>query len=71
MGHLRVDYAVTFRWAKPQKTLFDPIPKDKLRNRFALPTEASLRCEITEAETQDIGTFEIDTKKLSIERAQP
>ena len=64
-------YAVTLRWAKPQKTLFHAIPKDKLRNRFALPTEASLRCEITEAETQDIGTFEIDTKKLTIEHVQP
>ena len=64
-------YAVTFRWAKPQKTLFDPIPKDKLRNRFALPTDTSLRCEITEAETQNIGIFKIDTKKLTIERVQP
>ena len=64
-------YAVTFRWAKPQKTLFDPIPKDKLRNRFALPTDTSLRCKITKAETQNIGTFEIDTKKLTIKRVQP
>lgn len=64
-------YAVTFRWAEPQKTLFDPIPKDRLRNRFALPTEQSLRCTIIEAESQNIGTFEIDTTKLTIERVQP
>ena len=65
------NYAVTFRWAKPQKTLFDPIPKDRLRNRFALPTENSLRCTIIEAESQNLGTFEIDTTKLTIERVQP
>ena len=65
------DYAVTFRWAKPQKTLFDPIPKDRLRNRFALPTENSLRCTIIEAESQNLGTFEIDTTKMTIEHVQP
>ena len=65
------NYAVTFRWAKPQKTLFDPIPKDRLRNRFALPTEKSLRCTIIEAESQNLGTFEINTTKLTIERVQP
>ena len=64
-------YMITFRWTGRRKTPMDPMPKDKLRNRFALPTEASLRCEITKAETQDIGTFEIDTKKLTIERVQP
>ena len=65
------NYAVTFRWAKPQKTLFDPIPKDRLRNRFALPTENSLRCTIIEAESQNLGTFEIDTTKMTIEHVQP
>lgn len=65
------NYAVTFRWAKPQKTVFDPIPKDKLRNRFALPTEKSLKCTIIEAESQNLGTFEIDTTKMTIERVQP
>ena len=65
------NYAMTFRWAAPQKTVLDPIPKDKLRNRFARPTDESLTCEIIESETQDLGTFEIDTKKLTVERAQP
>lgn len=51
--------------------MLDPMPKDKLRNRFARPTDESLMCEIVESETQDLGTFEIDTKKLTIERAQP
>ena len=64
-------YAITFRWAEPQKNMLDPMPKDKLRNRFARPTDESLMCEIVESETQDLGTFEIDTKKLTIERAQP
>jgi hypothetical protein len=64
-------YAITFRWAEPQKTLFDPIPKDRLRNRFALPTEKSLTCEVRNAESQDLGTFEVDPKKLTIERVNP
>ena len=64
-------YAVTFRWAKPQKTLLDPISKDRLRNQFARPTEKSLTCEIVETESQDLGAFEINTKKLTIERVQP
>lgn len=64
-------YAMTFRWAKPQKTLLDPIPKDRLRNQFARPTEKSLTCDIIESESQDLGIFEIDTKKLTIERVNP
>ena len=65
------DYAITFRWATPQKSLLDPLPKDKLDNRFAMPTEKSLTCKVIVSDTQDLGTFEIDTKKLTIERAQP
>ena len=64
-------YMITFRWAERRKTPMDALPKDKLRNRFALPTEKSLTCNISKAETQDIGTFKIDTKKLTIEREQP
>ncbi len=65
------NYAMTFRWAKPQETLLDPISKDRLRNQFARPTEKSLTCEIVETESQDLGAFEIDTKKLTIERVHP
>ena len=64
-------YAMTFRWAKPQKTLMDPISKDRLRNQFARPTEKSLTCDIIGGESQDLGIFEIDTKKLTIERVNP
>ena len=64
-------YAMTFRWAKPQKTLMDPISKDRLRNKFARPTEKSLTCDIIGGESQDLGIFEIDTKKLTIERVNP
>ena len=66
------NYAMTFRWAPPQKTLLDPTPKDRLKNRFAVPNDESLTCEIIDSkEPQDIGTFEIDVKKLSIERMIP
>ena len=64
-------YAITFRWAEPQKTLFDPIPKDRLRNRFSLPTEKSLMCEVNNTESQDLGTFEVDLRKLTIARLDP
>ena len=64
-------YAITFRWAEPQKNMLDAMPKDKLRNRFARPTEQSLTCDIIESESQDLGLFEIDTKKLTIERVDP
>ena len=65
-------YAITFRWAEPQKNMLDPMPKDKLRNRFARPTEQSLTCEIQESKSlRDLGTFEIDTKKLTIEHLLP
>ena len=62
------NYAITFRWATPQKSLLDPIPKDKLDNRFAMPTEKSLTCEVIVSDTQDLGTFEIDLKKKRITR---
>ncbi len=65
------NYAMTFRWAAPQKTLLGPSPKDRLHNKFVRPTDESLTCEIVDSETQDLGTFQIDTKKLTIERAQP
>ncbi len=66
------NYAITFRWAQPQKTLLDPIPKDRLQNRFARPTDTSLTCEIQESKSlRDLGTFEIDTKKLTIEHLLP
>jgi len=62
------NYAITFRWATPQKSLLDPIPKDKLDNRFAMPTEKSLTCEVIVSDTQDLGTFEIDLNKKRITR---
>ena len=65
------DYVMTFRWAKPQKTLLDPIPKDRLRNKFSRPTENSLTCDIIGNESQDLGTFEINASKMTIERVQP
>ena len=65
------EYIMTFRWAKPQKTLLGPSPKDRLRNKFVRPTDESLTCMIVENENQDLGTFEIDTKKLTVERTQP
>ena len=63
------NYAITFRWAPPQKSLLDPIPKDKFDNRFAMPTENSLTCEVVVSDTQDLGTFEIDLDKKLITRA--
>jgi len=63
------NYAITFRWAPPQKSLLDPIPKDKFGNRFAMPTENSLTCEVVVSDTQDLGTFEIDLDKKLITRA--
>ena len=63
------NYAITFRWAPPQKSLLDPIPKDKFDNRFAMPTEDSLTCEVKVSDTQDLGTFEIDLDKKLITRA--
>ena len=63
------NYAITFRWAPPQKSLLDPIPKDKFDNRFAMPTEDSLTCEVIVSDTQDLGTFEIDLDKKLITRA--
>jgi hypothetical protein len=65
------NYAITFRWAEPQKNMLDAMPKDKLRNRFARPTDQSLTCDIIESESQDLGIFEIDTKKLTIEQVNP
>ena len=62
---------MTFRWAEPQKNMLDPMPKDKLRNRFAMPTENSLTCEVGQAELQDLGTFEVDLKALTIDRVMP
>ncbi len=63
------NYAITFRWAPPQKSLLDPIPKDKFDNRFAMPTENSLTCEVVVSDTQDLGTFEIDLDEKLITRA--
>ena len=65
------DYAITFRWATPQKSLLDPLPKDKLDNRFAMPTENSLTCKVIASDKQDLGTFEVDLNKKSIIRAAP
>ena len=65
------DYAITFRWATPQKSLLDPLPKDKLENRFAMPTEKSLTCKVIVSDTQDLGTFEVDLNKKTIIRAAP
>ncbi len=65
------NYTMTFRWAEPQKNMLDPMPKDKLRNRFAMPTENSLTCEVGQAELQDLGTFEVDLKALTIDRVTP
>jgi hypothetical protein len=64
-------YMITFRWARRRKTPMDPMPKDQLRNQFALPTEKSLTCEVSNAESQDLGTFEVDLKKLTIARVNP
>ncbi len=64
-------YMITFRWNGRRKTPMDPMPKDKLRNRFALPTEKSLTCEVSNAESQYLGTFEVDLKKLTIARVSP
>ncbi len=65
------EYMITFRWTEKRKTPLDPIPKDKLQNRFALPTDKSLTCKIIQADSQDLGTFEIDKSKLTIERTLP